>query len=90
MKGPSFEVFCEWIVNAYDKLSCDLIKKSFFVTGISNATDGSEDYLISCFKRKDYQHGLELFARSHSQLLPQTEDELCVISNDINDNEVYA
>ncbi len=44
------EVYLEWIVQSWAKLSPDLIKCSFKVGGVSNAIDGSEDDLIHCFK----------------------------------------
>uniref|UniRef100_A0A914ELT7 DDE-1 domain-containing protein n=1 Tax=Acrobeloides nanus TaxID=290746 RepID=A0A914ELT7_9BILA len=42
--------YLQWIVDAWDSLPKELISKSFKSCGITNATDGSEDDEIHCFK----------------------------------------
>lgn len=44
------EVYLKWIVNAWETLSTDLIKKSFKICGITVTNDGTEDQEIHCFK----------------------------------------
>lgn len=49
-KAPPLEVYCAWVVKAWDSLSEEMIKHSFKACGISNAIDGSEDAMIHCMK----------------------------------------
>ena len=87
MRRPSFEVFCEWVVSAWSSLHQNLIKNSFRCTGISTATDGSEDKLISCFNSNDYRHGLDLLnhglqCASHDERT-DNEDEIADLFDDM-------
>lgn len=50
LKGPSIDVYLNWIVTAWEGLGNDLISHSFKYCGISNKLGGSEDDLIHCFK----------------------------------------
>ncbi|KAJ9584096.1 hypothetical protein L9F63_021568 [Diploptera punctata] len=43
LKKPSFTQICEWIVAAWDLVPQNMVTKSFKVTSISNAMDGTED-----------------------------------------------
>lgn len=43
LKRASLQQVCQWILNAWRSLSVETIVKSFKVTGISNAMDGTED-----------------------------------------------
>ena len=45
-RAPSREQLVKWAVEAWKELPSDLVKKSFLKTGISNAMDGTEDYLL--------------------------------------------
>lgn len=47
---PPMEVYLQWIVNAWNDISNELIERSFKVCGITNNPDGSEDHLIHSFK----------------------------------------
>ena len=44
-------VYLQWIVDAWESLSKELIMGSFISCGVTNATDGSEDDFIHCFKQ---------------------------------------
>lgn len=46
LRRASLQLVCSWILNAWRAVSADIIVKSFKVTGISNAMDGTEDDLI--------------------------------------------
>ena len=48
MKAPPRRVIVEWILEAWNSLSKDVIKSSFKRCGFN--IDGSEDHLIHCFK----------------------------------------
>lgn len=37
------ESFCEWVLEAWEKVSPELVKKAFVETGISAALDGSDE-----------------------------------------------
>lgn len=39
----SLQQVCAWILHAWRSLSVDTISKSFRVTGLSNAMDGTQD-----------------------------------------------
>uniref|UniRef100_A0A914E307 DDE-1 domain-containing protein n=1 Tax=Acrobeloides nanus TaxID=290746 RepID=A0A914E307_9BILA len=49
-KSAPMAEYLQWIVDAWDSLPKELISKSFKSCGITNATDGSEDDEIHCFK----------------------------------------
>ena len=46
IRWPSIELMCSWIVRAWDMVDQRIIVTSFLKTGISNAVDGSEDYVL--------------------------------------------
>ena len=60
-KPPSFELACEWIYDAWQGLSSDLVKKSFVNVGISKP-DGSEDQSIVCFREIGMTNGTQLLS----------------------------
>ncbi|PNF29643.1 hypothetical protein B7P43_G16388 [Cryptotermes secundus] len=43
LKKPSLSQMCEWIVAAWNTIPEEMVSKSFKVTSISNAMDGTED-----------------------------------------------
>lgn len=43
LKKPSLFQMCEWIVSAWNLIPKEIVSKSFKVTSISNAMDGTED-----------------------------------------------
>jgi hypothetical protein len=49
-RPPPMEIYLQWVSDAWDILSSDLIKESFKACGITNSIDGSEDSLVHCFK----------------------------------------
>ncbi|PSN51250.1 Pogo transposable element with KRAB domain protein [Blattella germanica] len=48
LKKPSLPQMCEWIVSAGNSISEEMVAKSFKVTSISIAMDGSEDGAVWC------------------------------------------
>ena len=48
IKKTSLSQMCEWIAAAWKEISPDTVQKSFKVTSISNAMDGSEDGAVWC------------------------------------------
>jgi hypothetical protein len=62
---PSMEIYLQWIVNAWQSLSKDLIIKSFKNCALTIALDGSEDDQIHCFKPGGpIPQGLELLRQA--------------------------
>lgn len=43
MRAPPLEMFCSFVIKAWDKVKTESIIKSFKKCSISNALDGSED-----------------------------------------------
>lgn len=59
------EIYLQWIVNAWQSLSKDLIIKSFKNCALTIALDGSEDDQIHCFKPGGpIPQGLELLRQA--------------------------
>ncbi|KAH7722017.1 transposase [Aphelenchoides avenae] len=47
-KPPHMRVYLQWICDAWDSLSREVIEKSFKTCGLSTDTSGAEDHLIRC------------------------------------------
>uniref|UniRef100_A0A1I7V491 HTH CENPB-type domain-containing protein n=1 Tax=Caenorhabditis tropicalis TaxID=1561998 RepID=A0A1I7V491_9PELO len=68
MRPPSMEIYLKWILDAWRHLPESLIKKSFTGCGLNNASDGSQDDEIHCFKDNgDMPEGLELLKRKREE-----------------------
>ena len=50
LKPPPRRVVIGWVLNAWNELSTEMIRKSFITCGLTNAIDGSDDDKIHCFK----------------------------------------
>ena len=46
LRSPSKLLCIQWVKQAWDKVTDEIIIKSFLICGISNAVDGSQDHLI--------------------------------------------
>ena len=46
------DIYLQWVVDVWNSISTDVIKKSFKCCGVSIATDGSEDHLVHVFGDK--------------------------------------
>jgi len=51
MRSADYGQICEWVISVWDSVSTDIICISFKSSGISTSLDGSEDFLINCFKK---------------------------------------
>ena len=49
-RPPPVKTYLQWVSDAWDSLSPDLIKESFKACGITNSIDGSEGSFVRCFK----------------------------------------
>ena len=50
MRAPSRRQMVTWVLEAWEKLPDDLIRKSFKVCTLSSSLDGSEDNELMCIK----------------------------------------
>ena len=50
LKAPPRREVVQWILKSWEKLSKEMIQKSFVSCAVSCATDGSQDDEITCFK----------------------------------------
>ena len=79
-RAPAAEVYLNWIYEAWQSISKELIANSFKTCGVTSAADGTEDEDIHCFKQNgQVPNGLELLkkARSNAEvesLLPEEID----------------
>ena len=56
---PTRQLVINWVSQAWESISAETIAKSFFMYGISNAVDGSEDCFISNEIPKDLEDGYD-------------------------------
>ena len=49
-RPPPMDTYLQWVIDAWEGLSADLIRASFKSCGITNNVDGTEDELVHCFK----------------------------------------
>ena len=66
-RAAPLDTVLEWICAAWEKVSSELVKKSFKTCGVTNAADGSEDDQIHCFKSNgELYNGLDTLKNSFS------------------------
>ena len=53
IKPPSRNVIVEWILSAWNYISCETIRKSFKSCALTTALDGNEDDQIHYFKSEE-------------------------------------
>ncbi|KAI2796665.1 hypothetical protein BLOT_015676 [Blomia tropicalis] len=78
-RPPPKEKILSWIIGAWNKISPELIQKSFKACGISNEVNGSEDDLIHCSK---HDH-----LKSVTDLLSKNSEETVTTSIEINEED---
>ena len=74
LRAPSKELLARWVVASWQKLSPELIKKSFLSCGLTNAVDGSEDDLIVCLQGETNTEARALLRDSVQQAVLVDED----------------
>ena len=52
-KPPPRKVIVEWILSAWNAISCETNRKSFKSCALTTAIDGDEDDQIHCFKHEE-------------------------------------
>ena len=76
MNAPPRRKIVEWILEAWEKLSKDLIIKSFKTSALNLATDGSEDEFIHCFKKEEAcPNGADRLKEALQVLLDESPEE---------------
>jgi len=86
MRFTDYEQICEWVISAWDSVSTDIICRSFKSCGISVSLDGSEDFLISCFKKGNpCEDGATFLSQS---LLEVTSQELMECPQEDEENYI--
>jgi hypothetical protein len=60
-RAPPLSTFLRWIKEAWDKITPEIIKKSFLKCGISNALDGADDHLLFAESDSDSEAEFEGF-----------------------------
>ena len=86
-RAPPMTLYLDWVVDAWEGLSRELIEKSFKSCGITNALDGSEDDLIHVFK-PDGELPNRLQALKDARANRQTDDLAEQINQiDLNQDE---
>jgi len=87
IKAPSKQMVVDWVGSALEKLRAkpDLIKKSFVVTGIATAMNGSDDHLVRC----DDDDGGDANSDSDESFYGfDNEDRQSGIMSDLSDEDV--
>lgn len=68
IKRPAYNLVAQWVLDAWNSIDPNLIRKSFKCCGISNSRDGKEDHLIF-----DYdQLGQQTNSRNHIYIQEET------------------
>jgi hypothetical protein len=76
VKAVDFVTVCNWVISAWDSVTEANIVNSFATCGITNNIDGSEDGLISCFKKGNVcESGLELLKNATGSAASQEVEE---------------
>ena len=55
IKPPPRKVIVEWILRAWNDISCKTIRKSFKSCALTTALNGEEDDQIQCFRPEENQ-----------------------------------
>lgn len=92
LKAPAVEVYLQWIVDAWDALSKELIIRCLKNCALTIDLDGAEDDQIQCFKPNGpIPIGLDLLRQARTD---EHEDELLARLDEIdlveNENNGYA
>ncbi len=77
VRAPSKFICVQWVKEAWDSVSSDIIKKSFRACGISVSTDGTEDGEVHCMKEAEVAFpAREIVKEATAALLqPQQQDQ---------------
>eukprot|EP00794_Sanderia_malayensis_P013386 gene13386-14759_t len=74
LKAPPRREIIRWILEAWDELSCESIKRSFVNCAITTAVDGSEDGEIHCFKEGQPCHTGKAMLAEQIKLMTEEEE----------------
>lgn len=85
LRAPTKELLAKWVVVAWEKLSADLITKSFLSCGLTNSLDGSQDDLIVCLQGEANAQARALL-RDPAQQTVQVDEEESTSNIDVDDD----
>ena len=90
MRAPTFELICKWIVDSWDAVSNETIKKSFRACGIGISLCGGQDGEISVFKDgRGCEAGLGMLkAAAAAQRDQEYEEEHILVDSEEEDDDV--
>ena len=90
MRAPTFELVCKWIVDSWDAVSNETIKKSFRACGIGISICGGQDGEISVFKDgRGCEAGLGMLkAAAAAQRDQEYEEEHILVDSEEEDDDV--
>eukprot|EP00794_Sanderia_malayensis_P014636 gene14636-16155_t len=74
LKAPPRREIIRWILEAWDELSCESIKRSFVSCAITTAVNGSEDGEIHCFKEGQPCHTGKAMLAEQIKLMTEEEE----------------
>ena len=84
LKPPPRRTVVSWILEAWEKLSSEIIRKSFKECALNLKTDGTEDGLIHCFKEKEpCQAEKEILNSQKSILTEKATDPFNINEKDV-------
>ncbi|KAH7711885.1 pogo transposable element with KRAB domain-like protein [Aphelenchoides avenae] len=76
-KPPQPETYLQWVLDAWDAVSEEVIIRSFKACGISTALDGSEDDLIHCLKEGNgMPNGVDSLVQARHEANAQPLEEI--------------
>nr|CAD2183307.1 unnamed protein product [Meloidogyne enterolobii] len=91
LKAPQMDIYLQWIVDAWDSLSKDIIEKSFISCGVTKEDGGKLDNQIHVFKPDGaIPNGLELLQqrRNEDEVIKLVEE--IDLSEDDNDESDFS
>ena len=76
LKPPPHHTIVNWILEAWEEIDPETIKKSFKSSTLNLATDGSEDNLIHCFEEDEPCKARKEILQSQLSILTENHFEI--------------
>ena len=83
IKSSPRKVIVEWILSAWNDISCETIRKSFKSCALTTALDGDEDDQIHCFKPEENP-----FVAILGDIAEATPTEMLIDEDEEGDEEI--
>jgi hypothetical protein len=75
LKAPPRKRVVQWILDSWDSLPAEIVKRSFKACALNINVDGSEDYVIHCFKENQPCAAGREMLKSQMEVSRDLEDE---------------